>query len=98
MASLTRAECKGYVAAAFVCAITMAGIAGYSCFPSTTSPVNTSFVGDNFGGYFDPVPKEAFGYNGTLSPDGKTLAFSYGFGGPTGNCSGDYGRGTLTLQ
>ena len=71
---------------------------GYSCLASTALQVSTSFVGNSFGGQLNIATKESFGYTGTLSADGKTIAFTYGLVGGSGSCSGDYGKGTLTLQ
>ena len=73
-------------------------LSGYSCLTSTALQVSTSFVGNSFGGELNITAKEAFGYTGTLSADGKTIALTYGLAGAGGSCNADYGKGTLTLQ
>ena len=73
-------------------------VSGYSCLTSTALQVNTSFVGNTFGGELNITSKEGFGYAGTLSADGKTIALTYGLFGTSGSCNDDNGKGTLTLQ
>jgi hypothetical protein len=75
---------------------------GYPCLTSATAatPIdaNSWFIGDSFWIYMNGAPGGNFNLSGTLLPDGKTFAVSYGFYLVGSSCSGDYGIGTLTLQ
>lgn len=59
---------------------------------------NTGFIGSVWQAELLPPggPPPYIATGGTLAPDGDTLTFSYALTG--GNCNGDAGNGTLTLQ
>ena len=73
-------------------------VTGYSCISSAATPINTSYIGNYFNASLSPSSSETLGLLATLSPDGKTLAISYGFSLSGSRCNEDYGGGTLTLQ
>lgn len=75
-----------------------ATVSGYSCVPSGATAINASFVGDDFFLDLSNSPSGTLGWNGSLSPDGKTLGTSYGFSPASSGCKEDEGTGTLTLQ
>ena len=69
----------------------------YSCFSSTTVSTGSAVLGEGYGLTLVPTNTSAsVGAEGAVSPDAKTLTFSYAVFG--GGCAFDDGTGTLTRQ
>jgi len=70
---------------------------GYSCFSSATVSTGSAVLGEGYGLTLVPTNSSAsVGAEGGVTPDAKTLTFTYDVSG--GGCAFDYGTGTLTLQ
>jgi hypothetical protein len=71
--------------------------AGYSCFSSTTVSTDSAVLGEGYGLTLVPAStSSSVSAVGGVSPDAKTLTFTYDVFG--GGCAFDYGTGTLTRQ
>jgi hypothetical protein len=73
-------------------------VSGYPCISSGSTPLSSTFLGNEFNAGVNPSPNGTLGWGGILSPDGKTIEISYGFNQSGSSCNGDFGTGTLTLQ
>jgi hypothetical protein len=70
---------------------------GYSCFSSATVSTGSAVLGEGYGLTLVPTnTSSSVGAAGGVSPDAKTLTFSYSVFG--GGCAFDDGTGTLTRQ
>jgi hypothetical protein len=79
-----------------------ANLTGYPCMTSaavaTPFDMNSGFLGNSFSVTMNAVPNGDLIVDGTLSPDGKTLALTYFFFLMGSSCNNDTGTGLLTLQ
>lgn len=76
----------------------LVSVSGYPCISSGSTPISSTFLGDEFFAGANPSPNGTLGWSGILSSDGKTLGVDYGFTLSGSPCNDDYGTGTLTLQ
>jgi hypothetical protein len=73
-------------------------VSGYPCISSGSTPISSTFLGNEFNAGMNPSPNATLSWSGILSPDGKAIAIDYGFTLSGSSCNDDYGTGTLTLQ